>query len=98
VLKKQKTLEELRAKRAVAQEATLKARKVARKEAFVRAEKYIKEYSAVSLIVRSLSIIKKMFVFSVMTSYYLSFKAIQIHACIYYISTLTILINIYACL
>jgi hypothetical protein len=48
VLKKQKTLEELRAKRAERQEATLKARKVARKEAFVRAEKYIKEYSAVS--------------------------------------------------
>lgn len=43
-LKKRKTLEEIKAKRAVANEAATKKKKAQRKEIFKRAEKYVKEY------------------------------------------------------
>jgi large subunit ribosomal protein L7e len=44
LLKKRKTLEEIKAKREASALALKKSRKVARKEIFKRAEKYVKEY------------------------------------------------------
>jgi len=44
VLKKRKTLDEIKAKRVAAKTETTKKKKVTRKEIFKRAEKYVKEY------------------------------------------------------
>jgi large subunit ribosomal protein L7e len=46
VLKKRKTLDEVKAKRAAAKTDMIKKKKVTRKEIFKRAEKYVKEYRA----------------------------------------------------
>jgi len=47
LLKKRKTLDEIKAKRAAAKVDAIKKKKVTRKSIFKRAEKYVKEYRAV---------------------------------------------------